>query len=149
MATAISKGTAVHSEAMGKGKGLGRLNASRALKAAMPGPAAFHGSLYPQSPLSTSARAHQVSPTMPAWCRGLQHAQQRNMRPLQFACHVQPLLACSHQPGQEGMPDVWDGRDHPPRGAGMRLLAQSKYTREKPQQRAQGQSMSAMKFEKL
>jgi len=86
MATAISEGTAVHSEAMGKG--LGCLNASRALKAAALGPAALHGSLYPKSLLPTSARAHWASPTVPARCRGLQHAQQSDTRPQQFACHV-------------------------------------------------------------
>lgn len=102
MATAISKGTAVHSEAVGKGKGLGHLNASHALKAAVPGPAALHGSLHPQSPFPTCARAYWVSPMVLAHCHGLQHAQQSNMRPLHFAWHVQPLLACSHQQGLKG-----------------------------------------------
>lgn len=102
MATAISKGTAVHSEAMGKGKGLGHLNASHALKAAVPGPAALHVSLHPQSPLPTCARACWVSPMVLARCHGLQHAQQTNMRLLQFAWHVQPLLARSHRQGLKG-----------------------------------------------
>lgn len=100
MATAISKGTAVHSKAMGKGKG--RLNASHSLKAL-----SLRGNLYPQSLLPTGARAHWVSPTVLVQCCGLQHDQQSNTRPLQFACHVQPLLSCSHQPGQEGVPDMW------------------------------------------
>lgn len=95
MATAISKGTAVHSEAMGKGKGLGHFNASPALKAAVPGPAALHGSLHPQSPLPTCARACWVSPVVLAHCHGLQCAQPGNSRPLWFVWHVQPLLACS------------------------------------------------------
>lgn len=135
MATAISKGTAVHSEAMGKGKGLGHLNASRALKAAVPRPAAPHAP--PESPshlcqglLGGSHGAGTLSwaPACPA--------KQHEATPVCLACVTPPgtfLWA-----GLEGLPGVWDGWDHPPWGVGMELLVQSKFTWKKPQWKAQG-----------
>lgn len=46
-------------------------------------------------------------------------------------------LACATPPGTfpsaglEGLPDVWDGWDYPPRGVGMELLLQSKFTQKR------------------
>lgn len=151
MATAISKGTAVHSEAVGKGKekGLGCLNASHALEAAAPGPAALHGRLCPQSLLPTSARARWASLTVLAWCRGIQHTQQSNRRPIQFACRVAtpPSMHPLARAGRGARCEGWPG---PPAMESWDVPAcPGQIHQGNPQWRAQGQSVSDLKFEQL
>lgn len=69
------------------------------------------------------------------------------MRPLQFAWHVQPLLAHSHRQGLKGCQMCGMAGDYPPRGVGMELLLQSKFTQKEPQWKAPGRLMSDMKLE--